>query len=102
MSRKQPNPYPPEGIKKPEPSPAPPGKNKKSLQWTTKQPTEPGWYWICANQCTYCVRIDIRESGWEIDFLVRGYDCDAEFYDWDVTHFMGPIDEPKPPKKKDI
>jgi hypothetical protein len=74
-------------------------------QWTTNKPTVDGWYWIYYKDhqylpgikfisCNYLYTVNGRLCISE-DF--EGYECDPTIYPENITHFIGPLEQPQEP-----
>ena len=77
----------------------------QKMKWTTEPPTKPGWYWVRVPQShasmrggIFVVSIEIFGGKQHIDWLVDGYEWDPPFEESHITHWLGPLPVPEPPK----
>lgn len=72
-----------------------------TMQWTTDKPTRPGWYWVYVPRLktVFCMETEIIPACDWIQFVyhVDGYDWESDFEPTDVSHWVGPLELPKPP-----
>jgi hypothetical protein len=75
-----------------------------TLTWTTDKPTEPGGYWAYGKDVhgrgpyVWIVEVDKYNGRMDIVFRVFGDEYDPEIEWKDITHWMGPLEEPEPPE----
>ena len=73
-------------------------------EWKESPPSEPGWYWACANrphgQVIYLDYVLLHDG----QFCTEEYGQYEEAYvyepiseDKDITHWLGPLPVPAPP-----
>ena len=77
------------------------------MEWTTEGPTVPGYYWVYTvpehedKPKIYCVEVGILGGKLFFNFQVNGYEWEEEISAERTTHWMGPLDEPRPPVVED-
>lgn len=78
--------------------------NSTVFQWTTEPPTQEGWYWFRASgfmqsgMFTELSYVSVMNGVVSFKPLIDGYEWDHEYEVEDVTHWLGPLPVPAPPK----
>jgi hypothetical protein len=69
------------------------------LGWTTTPPTEPGWYWVkCDTGAVSVYLVNLANSVMGLYFESLGESWEYIMEDWKITHWLGPLPPPEPPK----
>jgi len=72
---------------------------KESLYWTTRLPTETGWYWIrLPNEYESIVEVEVNCNGDLFFDFARNQYYRYAIKDLRGYWFAGPIESPLPPK----
>lgn len=64
-----------------------------SAEWKTGKPTGPGWYWAKTDNGIYM--FNLQKSATGLYFESVGMWWDAGMNEYKITHWIGPLPEPK-------
>lgn len=63
--------------------------------WATERPIKPGWYWVYDGENVFMAMWDIQFEGYPGKWTNKDT---WEDFDNKITHWIGPLPEPEPPK----